>query len=295
MQINRFIIRKIREIWHYRRYISTRFLASLGFMMLIYELLKLISPINVILSNNSIYVFCVILLICVFYSICSLFFPNKNITLDINKRTKLTIKKGNILDADGLKIIPVNEYFDTHLGDGIINENSIHGQFLSLYKARITELRQKIDEQLIFLAPLPNNRERTIVSGLPNNRYPLGSCVRIKIDNSSYLLIAVTRFNKYEHVEVSTEEYSEIIRKMFNGIEQLHDGMAVYLPLIGSGISGYELTDMQIIFIIAQAANLANRLSLTNGFYLYIRNSKQLKKINLIILKYLYNRWKTLK
>ena len=295
MQINRFIIKKIREIWHYRRYISTRFLASLGFMMLIYELFKLISPINVILSNNSIYVFCIILLICVFYSIYGLFFPKKNITLDINKRTKLTIKQGNILDADGLKIIPVNEYFDTHLGDGIINENSIHGQFLSLYKARITELRQKIDEQLNFLAPLPIIRERTIVSGLPNNRYPLGSCVRIKIDNSSYLLIAVTRFNKYEHVEVSTEEFPEIIRKMFNGIEQLHDGMSVYLPLVGNGISGYELTDMQIIYVIVQAANMANKLSLTNGIYLYVFSKEQIKSINLNVIKYLYNRWKTLK
>lgn len=288
-------MKKICEMCHYWHYVYTRGFASLGVMMLIYELLKLISPINVFLSNNSICVFCIILLICVFYSIYGLFFPKKNITLDINKRTKLTIKQGNILDADGLKIIPVNEYFDTHLGDGIINENSIHGQFLSLYKARITELRQKIDEQLNFLAPLPNIRERTIVSGLPNNRYPLGSCVRIKIDNSSYLLIAVTRFNKYEHVEVSTEEFPEIIRKMFNGIEQLHDGMSVYLPLVGNGISGYELTDMQIIYVIVQAANMANKLSLTNGIYLYVFSKEQMKSINLNVVKYLYNRWKTLK
>ena len=229
------------------------------------------------------------------YAWCSLFRKKEALTIDINKRTRLKIEKGNIMDANGIRVIPVNEYFDTHLGDGIIKESSLHGQLLSKYTDRISELRKLIDEQLGKMEPLPSNRVRTLVSGLPQKRYPLGTCVRLFLDSDCYLLVATTRFNANEHVDVSAEEFPEVIRKMFNGIEQLHDGNAVYVPLVGSGISGYELSNMQILNTIVQAAHNASRLSLTNGLYLYIYSDEQMDSINLSIIKYLYNRWITLK
>ena len=205
------------------------------------------------------------------------------------------IKNGDIFKANGMKVIPVNEYFDTHLGDGIINESSIHGQFLSKYINQISSLRKMIDEQLSKFEPLPENRTRTMVDNLPKNRYSLGTCVRIIIDKQYYLLVAIARFNSNEHVEPSTEEYPEVIRKLFNGIEQLNDGNAVYMPLVGSGNSGYELTNMQMLNTIVQAASNANKLSITNGLYLYLYNDEQIASINLNIIKYLYDRWITLK
>ena len=44
---------------------------------------------------------------------------------------KLTIKQGDLFVCNGVVLIPVNEYFDTHVGDGVINENSIHGLFIN--------------------------------------------------------------------------------------------------------------------------------------------------------------------
>ena len=207
----------------------------------------------------------------------------------------MTIEKGDIFNAAGMKVIPVNEYFDTHLGDGIINETSIHGQFLTQYKNRVSELQEMINKQLSHFRSLPSDRKRDLVEGLPQERYPLGTCIRLAIDNQYYLLVAITRFNINEHVEASAEEYPEIIRKMYNGIEQLNDGNAVYMPLVGSGISGYELTNMQMLNTIVQAAHNTNRLSLTNGLFLYLYDDKQIDSINLNVIKYLYDRWITLK
>lgn len=289
---------KVLELfWQYKLLIGTKFIEALGVLMLIYELLSLIDCLDAFLTtrNLKVWIFIAIVFISFGYAWYSLFRKKEVLTIDINKRTQLTIEKGDIMTVNGVRVIPVNEYFDTHLGDGIIKESSLHGQLLSMYKNRISELRILIDNQLANIEPLPSNRERTLVPGLPQNRYPLGTCVRIFIDGNCYLLVATTRFDDKEHVDVSAEEFPEVIRKMFNGIELLHDGNTVYIPLVGSGISGYELTNMQILYTIVQAAHNANRLSLTNGLHLYIYNDKQMKSINLHVVEYLYNRWITLK
>ena len=264
--------------------------------MLLYELFSLIfKPEYLEKSCVKLGVFIFIVLLSVGYALRSIFWKKRDLTICINKRTQMTIEKGDVFNANGLKVIPVNEYFDTHLGEGIIKESSIHGQFLSRYKERIPELRKMIDEQLSRFDPLPSNRNRNMVGGLPQKRYPLGTCIRVAVDGQYYMLVAITRFNSNEHVESSAEEYPEVIRKFFNGIEQLNDGNAVYMPLVGSGISGYELTNMQILNTIVQAAHNANRLSLTNGLFLYLYDDKQIDSINLNVIKYLYDRWVTLK
>ncbi len=295
------VIKKIKDTiekaWQYKLLIGTKFIEALGVLMLIYELVSLIDSVDDFLTTKSlkIWLFVAIIVISAFYSWCHLFKKRKSLTIDINKRTQMTIEKGDVFNANGMKVIPVNEYFDTHLGNGIIKESSLHGQFLSRYKERIPELRKMIDEQLSRFDPLPSNRNRNMVDGLPQKRYPLGTCIRVAVDEQYYMLVAITRFNSNEHVEPSAEEYPEVIRKLFNGVEQLNDGDAVYMPLVGSGISGYELTNMQILNTIVQAAHNANRLSLTNGLYLYLYDDKQIDSINLNVIKYLYDRWITLK
>lgn len=287
-------MKTISIIWQYRYYVFSRFFESLAFLMLLYELLILIKPFDNIVSTHRICTVIIIILICLLYALYGLFRSPKSISLEINKRTQLTIKEGNLMEAKGVKIIPVNDYFDTHLGDGIINKGSLHGQLLSMFQGRIPELREKIDKQLESYQPLPKNRERTKEFDLPSKRYPLGTCIRIPEGDDIYLLVATTRFNKNEHVDVITEEFPEVIRRMFNGIEQLHDGEPVYIPLVGGGISGYDLTNMQIIMTIVQAAHLAKKLCITKGLYLYIYGDKKNNSINLNIIKYLYQRWKTL-
>lgn len=286
----------VETIWQYKLLLGTKFMEALGILMLLYELFSLIfKPDSLENASLRIWIFSILVLLSVGYALLTVFYKKEKLTISINKRTEMTIEKGNILNAPGLRVIPVNEFFDTHLGDGIIKDTSIHGQFLTQYKDRIPEVQKLINKQLAKINPLPSNRTRNMVAGLPQKRYPLGTCIRLIIDKQCYLLVATTRFNSNEHVEVSAEEFPEVIRKMFNGIEQLHDGNAVYLPLIGSGIAGYELTNMQILNTIIQSAHNANKLNLTNGLYLYLYDDRQISSINLNVIKFLYDRWVTLK
>ena len=283
-------------IIHFWKPILTEFLASIGTLFLIWEVACLILPWLYAPSTCcKIIVGVFILLLSGLYAWYQILRKPKSLKLEINKRTKLYIQKENLMAVNGVKVIPVNEYFDTHNGDGIINPSSLHGQFLSLFDGRIDELRQKVASQLSQIQPLPSNRQRSMVPGLPQVRYPLGTCIRITDNGNTYMLVAVTRFDQNEHVDVATEEYPEIIRKMYNGIEHLQDGNPVYLPLIGSGISGYQLTNMQILNTLVQMAHNADRLAVTKGIHICIYDDKQMDSLNLNIIEYLYNRWKTLK
>ena len=283
-------------IIHFWKPILTEFLASIGTLFLIWEVACLILPWLYAPSTCcKIIVGIFILLLSGLYAWYQILRKPKSLKLEINKRTSLYVKKENLMAVNGVKVIPVNEYFDTHNGDGIINPYSLHGQFLSLFDGRIEELRQKIEDQLSKMQPLPSNRQRSMVSDLPQVRYPLGTCIRITDNGNTYMLVAVTRFDQNEHVDVATEEYPEIIRKMYNGIEHLQDGNPVYLPLIGSGISGYQLTNMQILNTLVQMAHNADHLTVTKGIHICIYDDKQMDSLNLNIIEYLYNRWKTLK
>ena len=283
-------------IIHFWKPILTEFLASIGTLFLIWEVACLILPWLYAPSTCcKIIVGIFILLLSGLYAWYQILRKPKSLKLEINKRTSLYVKKENLMAVNGVKVIPVNEYFDTHNGDGIINPSSLHGQFLSLFDGRIEELRQKIEDQLSKMQPLPSNRQRSMVSDLPQVRYPLGTCIRITDNGNTYMLVAVTRFDQNEHVDVATEEYPEIIRKMYNGIEHLQDGNPVYLPLIGSGISGYQLTNMQILNTLVQMAHNADHLTVTKGIHICIYDDKQMDSLNLNIIEYLYNRWKTLK
>lgn len=283
-------------IIHFWKPILTEFLASIGTLFLIWEVACLILPWLYAPSTCcKIIVGLFILLLSGLYAWYQIIRKPKSLKLEINKRTTLYIQKENLMNANGIKVIPVNEYFDTHNGDGIINPSSLHGQFLSLFDGRIEVLRQKIESQLSPIQPLPSNRQRSMVPSLPKVRYPLGTCIRITDNGNTYMLVAVTRFDQNEHVDVATEEYPEIIRKMYNGIEHLQDGNPVYLPLIGSGISGYQLTNMQILNTLVQMAHNADRLAVTKGIHICIYDDKQMDSLNLNIIEYLYNRWKTLK
>lgn len=53
------------------------------------------------------------------------------VTINVQPQLKLTIKQGDLFVCNGVVLISVNECFDTHVGDGVINENSIHGLFIN--------------------------------------------------------------------------------------------------------------------------------------------------------------------
>lgn len=284
----------VKNLWTYKTIVFARFLKSLGVLFSIEKLLELLDT-DEYIKTHTFVLGVVLLFASAFWGICFLLFKKKKVRLSINKRTKLSIHYGDLFNENGIRVIPVNEYFDTHLGDGIIAPNTIHGKFLARLKPHITELKNMIDAQLALQETLPPNRERTLVEGLPQKRYPLGTTIRITINNQTYLLVAVTRFNANEHVEVDDSEYMGIMQKMFNSVEQLNDAQIVNIPLIGGGQAGFNYSNMQLLNMMAQAACLTDRLAVVNGINIILSNSQSIKdSINLNVIKTLFENWKIL-
>lgn len=287
----------VEVLIQYRQIAYTKFAEVLGLMMVIWSVIELLLPLDAIPLCGRVCVVVMIIAISIVAALCAVLKKRDVLELQINKRTKLEIKQDDMFVASkgAVCVIPVNEYFDTHLEEGIISKNTLHGTFLSFFENRIPQLRNDIDRQLDKIIALPSNRKRTMVPDLPQRRYPLGTCVRIVDEDRTYLLVAISRFNEFEHVDVAREEYPEIVRKMFNGIENLRDAKAVFMPLLGSGNSGYELTNMQILNTMVQAAYNADRLAVTEGMHICIYGKEMWNSLNLNVIKYLFDRWKSLK
>lgn len=284
----------IKNLWTFKTIAFARFLESLGVLFSIEKLLELFDT-GCYLKTYSLGLGVVLLIASIFWGVLFLLCKKEMIRLPINKRTKLSVHYGDIFNEQGVRVIPVNEYFDTHLGDGIIAANTIHGKFLARLTAHITELRNMIDEQLALKEALPVYRDRNLVEGLPQNRYPLGTTIRITINNQTYLLVAVTRFNEKEHVEVDDSEYMGIMQKMFSSVEQLNDAQTVNIPLIGGGQAGFGYSNMQLLNMMVQAACLTDRLAVVNGINIILYDSQDIKSsINLNVIKTLLENWKIL-
>lgn len=272
--------------WNYKRLIAERFLAAIGVLLGALELFGLFTEIT-----HADICGVLILILGVLWGLWILRKPN-NITLKLNKTTNIHIKFDNIFQAKGIKVIPVNEYFDTHVGDGIISPDSLHGQFIQRYfDGRENELNSKIREQLKRHNPIDRNRSRSSKFQLPENRYALGTSIKIDDGGNHFILVALTRFNKYEHVDVKEEEYISIIQKMFYYIEQYNDNMPVNIPLVGSGQSGFNLSHMQLLNSMLLAAHNSARLALNKGLCIILHKDTQWQNINLNIIEHMYNTW----
>lgn len=285
---------RFSKVWEYKLLYCERFMSCLAVLMTVYSLISICDSINFFFTKYSLLCIVAIIVSCIVYALWRVFKKKSDLTIEINKRTKLHIKEGNLWESNNIKLIPVNEYFDTHVGDNIINEESIHGQFLTKYQNEIADIKKQIGNQLAKIDDVPNGRKRDLVDGLPQKRYPLGTCIRVCINKQSFILLALTRFDVNEHVDVSAEEYPEIIRKMFNGIQELNNGNAVEMPFVGRGISGFDLTPMQMLNIIVQQALMADKLQITHDITLWLYG-EDVNDVDLDVIEYLSKRWKMLK
>ena len=132
----------------------------------------------------------------ILFSLCYAYWQTKSkveIILELSSKLKLTISEGDIFNKKGVICIPFNEYFDTHVGDGVVDEKSIHGLFINKYfRDRIPELEEKIRKGLENIKCEQTDRH---FKGCPTEKYPLGTTVDIRDGENLYVLFALTHFD----------------------------------------------------------------------------------------------------
>lgn len=226
-----------------------------------------------------------ILLFCLLYA-CYMTTRKTHISLKINDQFRLTIEKGNVFDKKGIIVIPVNEYFDTHVGDGIISPGSVHGKFIKeVFAGRVGELDRKIEEALAEAGEHPIGQIPNRVNA-KSKKYELGTCVEIHENGNVYVFIALTHFDDNNHAFLNRLDYSNVIDKLIEHLKRLQTEQPVYMPLIGSGLARLHRSPQRILNFLVDAFDFKFAdYSFPNGIFIEIYDMNQ---VNLTELEELY-------
>ncbi len=142
----------------------------------------------------------------------------------------VTIKQGDIFKAEGWKVIPFNEYFDTTVDEVIISSATLNGIFINKYVDNINELQEAITKA--------GNSPSALKKYRKDNRsaYPLGRIITYE----NYMLLAFSHFNEQNIAHISKPEYEHCLLLMWKEIRRTYANRPIYLPLVGSGITSFD-------------------------------------------------------
>ncbi len=174
-----------------------------------------------------------IFFICLFYSFAQIAIK-KEIKIRIAENFQVCVKQGDLFEQKGVIVIPVNDYFDTHVGDGIIDPKSVHGQFINnLFSNRITELDAKLSKSLKAqgvqgkpVSPRVNGK---------SVKYPLGVCADVMDGGNRYVCVVTTEFDKNNIAKLTRDKLSIVIKGLFEHLECVCGSDSVNMPVIGAG------------------------------------------------------------
>ena len=173
----------------------------------------------------------------------------KKINAKIGK-VSLVVKSGDLFKEEGLKVIPVNEYFDTQVDNNIISETTLHGIFVKRYIENNDEKLKKLNIEISKqLKNIECDEVKERKSG-KKKRYPIATTILIE----DYILTALSKFNDKNEAYLSMPEYLEFLNKFWNEIDRIHNGRTINIPVIGTGLArinptlSYEEYLEQIIF-----------------------------------------------
>ncbi|WP_273157858.1 macro domain-containing protein [Bacteroides fluxus] len=233
---------------------------------------------------------------CLFASVAwgiSSIIPSNEIDIEFIRMRVIHVKVGDLFDTErgSIVIIPVNNYLDTQLEHDVIGPHTVHGLFIQHYRDKYpgknldNEINNAIARDGILSSgsvPLRRN-----VSG-KLDKYPLGTIVRLFEEDKQYYLVVATEFDENNHVIYQPEKFTSMLLSMMGKINTYNSGHPVYMPIIGSGQTGLNLSKQKTLCHILQCFNLADHYVTTGGTTILL-HKKDKKYVALNKVKYEFN------
>ena len=150
-----------------------------------------------------------------------------------------TIKYGDLFEENGIKVIAFNEYFDTQVDNKIIAESSLNGVFINEYSDGASTIDAVIDNEMRL-------RKNIIKDNMPRPyggksiKYKLGSICPY----AEFFLLALSHFDDDNKAYISVEDYISCLMHMWNELDAFYAGRPIVLPLLGSGITRFNNSDI---------------------------------------------------
>lgn len=200
---------------------------------------------------------------------------------------KLYILFGDLLGKDIAEqesrvniVIPFNRCFDIEVDDVLISRNSLHGKLveklLDSKKYDKTSLRETIIESLRRISNksyVPEIVDKQIGGNL---RYPEGSIACIPgVLKEYYFCFGLSKFNQ-DKAEPTKGEYIIALDRLIKRIIDLSQGYSVYIPLIGTGLSGIGVNNELALEILIHTIKLYEKQINCNIFIVLKEDLKPL-------------------
>lgn len=164
--------------------------------------------------------------------------------------TTIEIVFGDLFTQDGIRVIAVNEFFDSKLGLPV-SDKSLHGIFL---KRCFGGHPDSFDKQLIDQLQEVTGEEVSKVDG-KTKRYPIGTTAMVTVDQDRYLAFAFAK------TDPNTCKASANVTQMWVALSKLWQrarveagGHSLNVPLVGSGLSGLGLPTRDLLNLIILSA-----------------------------------------
>lgn len=151
--------------------------------------------------------------------------------------TTIDVCFGDIFDQDGIRLIPVNDYFDSKLGKPVAAK-SLHGQLIERgFGGHPDAFDRSVDAEL---ANVPFSVVTT-VNG-KNKAYPIGTTAMVEAAKGQYLLFALSKSDPIDHkATADVPQMFAALASAWNRARVESNGETVNVPLIGTGQSGVDM------------------------------------------------------
>ena len=218
----------------------------------------------------------IILVILITTAIVKIILSSRQKVLKI-RGIKVTIKKGDIFQSQGWKLIPFNEFYDTEVNDVVIARNSLNGKYILEYVSDVTDLKERISQE----------KDLRIVGKRTTNgvSFPLGHIIGYK----DYMLLAFSHF-KNNQAKLSHMEYELCLRNMWHEISRVYANKPISIPLLGSGITRFEdISEVNETYLLQSILlSLKNSTAQINQPITIILTKDTINRINLYDLNKMF-------
>ena len=158
-------------------------------------------------------------------------------------------------------VIPVNTCFDTIVGNGLVSPKSIHGAWVRNMKlnGHNADGINKEIEKSILQQGIPCCKELSLNSKPRGNRkvYPQGSIVVVEgIADTIFYLLALSEFDDNLNAQCAKDEFVHCIQALITYYNQHGQGIPLYIPLMGTGLSRAGLSHEESLSVISNLLKL---------------------------------------
>ena len=184
-------------------------------------------------------------------------FLKQTITLPIcNGSVSLTIEFGDLFKKEGLRVIPVNSFFDSIVNGSVVSASTLHGMMLTRFFAGCTnEFDLQISQSLSQQGIKPSDNHKRLDGLGKTAEYQIGKAAIAKTPKGdSFLCVALSKTNpQTNQAFASMTNVYESVRGALKLARSHGNGASISFPLLGDGLSRTGLSPVFLLHLMIQS------------------------------------------